>query len=132
MSSPNDWAAPGAHRTLGWLNGLVRLFQPDTTIEKLFTERHGGAVPGVKEELDHVTRNGVLTLVQARIDEEWFGDRRTLAPRGRNPGVACVSQRGLEGGSMPWNQVIWWVILLVSGLMAYVAYVTYLQLAPMD
>jgi hypothetical protein len=32
---------------------------------------------------------------------------------------------------MPWKKVIWWVILLVSGLMAYVAYVTYLQLAPM-
>jgi hypothetical protein len=35
----------------------------------------------------------------------------------------------LEWDSMPWNKVIWWVILLVSGLMAYVAY---LQLAPMD
>ena len=45
---------------------------------------------------------------------------------------ARLSQRGLEWGSMPWNKVIWWVILLVSGLMAYVAYVTYLQLAPMD
>ena len=46
---------------------------------------------------------------------------------------ACLSQRGLEWGvAMPWNKVIWWVILLVSGLMAYVAYVTYLQLAPMD
>jgi hypothetical protein len=33
---------------------------------------------------------------------------------------------------MPWNKVIWWAILLVSGLVAYVAYVAYvnyLQLA---
>ena len=30
---------------------------------------------------------------------------------------------------MPWNKVIWWAILLVSGLVAYVAYVNYLQLA---
>jgi len=30
---------------------------------------------------------------------------------------------------MPWKKVIWWMILLVSGLMANV---TYLQLAPMD
>ncbi len=29
---------------------------------------------------------------------------------------------------MPWKKVIWWMILLVSGLMAYV---TYLHLAPM-
>ena len=42
---------------------------------------------------------------------------------------AFVSQRGPEWGGMPWSKVIWWVILLVSGLMAYVAY---LQLAPMD
>jgi len=40
-----------------------------------------------------------------------------------------VSQRKLERGSMPWNKVIWWVILLVIGLMAYM---TYLQLSPMD
>jgi len=33
---------------------------------------------------------------------------------------ARLSQRGLEWGSMPWNKVIWWVILLVSGLVAYV------------
>jgi hypothetical protein len=30
---------------------------------------------------------------------------------------------------MAWNKVIWWAILLVIGLMAYM---TYLQLAPMD
>jgi len=40
-----------------------------------------------------------------------------------------VSQSRLEWGSMPWNKVIWYVILLVIGL---IAYVTYLQLAPMD
>jgi len=36
---------------------------------------------------------------------------------------------GLDWGSMPWNNAIWWIILLVIGLLAYV---TYLQLAPMD
>jgi hypothetical protein len=30
---------------------------------------------------------------------------------------------------MPWNKVIWWAVLLVIGLMAYL---TYLELAPMD
>ena len=30
---------------------------------------------------------------------------------------------------MPWNKVVLWVILLLVSLMAYV---TYLQLAPMD
>ncbi len=42
-------------------------------MKKLFTERHGGAAPRVKEELDEVTRSGLMALVEARIDKEWFG-----------------------------------------------------------
>ena len=42
-------------------------------MKKLFTERHGQAKPRVSETLDETTRNGLLTLVTARIDEEWFG-----------------------------------------------------------
>jgi hypothetical protein len=42
-------------------------------MKKLFTERHGQALPRVVEVLDETTRNAVLTLVTARMDEEWFG-----------------------------------------------------------
>jgi len=42
-------------------------------MKKLFTERHGQAVPRVAEALDENTRNGLLTLVSTRIGEEWFG-----------------------------------------------------------
>jgi hypothetical protein len=42
-------------------------------MKKLFTERHGEALPRVAEALDETTRNALLTLVSARIDEEWFG-----------------------------------------------------------
>jgi hypothetical protein len=42
-------------------------------MRKLFTERHGQAPPRVAEALDETTRNALLTLVLARIDEEWFG-----------------------------------------------------------
>ena len=42
-------------------------------MKKLFTERHGEAKPRVAEALDDATRDGLLTLVAARIDEEWFG-----------------------------------------------------------
>ena len=42
-------------------------------MKKLFTERHGEMHPRVKELLDDATREGLLTLVSARIDEEWFG-----------------------------------------------------------
>jgi hypothetical protein len=42
-------------------------------MRKLFTERHGPAKPRIAEVLDDTTRNGLLTLVSARIGEEWFG-----------------------------------------------------------
>jgi hypothetical protein len=64
-------------------------------MRKLFTERHGGTVPRVKEELDDVTRNGLVALVRARIDEEWFGDSfPSLCPDGR--GNAGCNSANLE------------------------------------
>lgn len=42
-------------------------------MKKLFTERHGEGKARVAESLDDTTREGLLTLVSARIDEEWFG-----------------------------------------------------------
>jgi AbiJ N-terminal domain 4 len=42
-------------------------------MKKLFTERHGEGKARVADMLDDATREGLLTLVSARIDEEWFG-----------------------------------------------------------
>ncbi len=42
-------------------------------MKRLFTERHGSTKPRVAEVLDEVTRNALLTLLRARMDEEWFG-----------------------------------------------------------
>jgi hypothetical protein len=42
-------------------------------MKKLFTERHGEGKARIAEILDDATREGLLTLVSARIDEEWFG-----------------------------------------------------------
>lgn len=42
-------------------------------MKKLFTERHGAIKPRVSEKLDEAARTGLLTLISARIDEEWFG-----------------------------------------------------------
>ena len=42
-------------------------------MKKLFTDRHGEGKARVAESLDDTTREGLLTLVSARIDEEWFG-----------------------------------------------------------
>ena len=42
-------------------------------MKKLFTERHGEGKARVADILDDATREGLLTLVSARIDEEWSG-----------------------------------------------------------
>ena len=42
-------------------------------MRKLFTERHGEALPRVAEALDAPTRNALLTLVSGCIDDERFG-----------------------------------------------------------
>ncbi len=64
-------------------------------MKKLFTERHGGTPPRIKEELDDVTRNGLVTLVRARIEEEWFGDSfPSMCPDGR--GNAGCDRSNLE------------------------------------
>jgi hypothetical protein len=42
-------------------------------MKRLFTERHGGTKPRVKEALDETSRNALWNLLAARIDEEWFG-----------------------------------------------------------
>ena len=46
-------------------------------MKRLFTERHGEGRARVAESLDDGTREGLLTLVSARIDEEWFGCHST-------------------------------------------------------
>jgi len=74
-------------------------------MKRLFTERHGGIAPRVKEELDDVTRTGLVALVRSRIDEEWFGDSfPELCPDGR--GNAGCNRANLET-MMKAYHVIW-------------------------
>lgn len=62
-------------------------------MKKLFTERHGGTKPRVLEKLDHITRRGLLGLIEARIDEEWFGEAFPFAcPDGRG-NAGCDNQK---------------------------------------
>src|SRR6185437_10027715 len=42
-------------------------------LQKLFTERHGMNEPRVREELDVELTKGLLTVVNAKIDENLFG-----------------------------------------------------------
>jgi hypothetical protein len=42
-------------------------------MKKLFTERHGLTQPRVKEELDANAAVGLLAILEAKIDENWFG-----------------------------------------------------------
>ena len=58
---------PRAEVLVRWLRKMP------SAMRKLFTERHGQGAPRIAEALDETTRNALLTLVLARIDEEWFG-----------------------------------------------------------
>lgn len=42
-------------------------------MKRLFSERHGSMKPRISHELDDPCRAALLGLVEARIDEEWFG-----------------------------------------------------------
>lgn len=48
------------------MTGIVRM-------KRLYTERHGQGKPRTAEALDANTRYGLIALVNARVDEEWFG-----------------------------------------------------------
>lgn len=74
-------------------------------MKKLFTERHGVIKPRVSEALDETARTGLLTLISARIDEEWFG---LSFPEKCGDGYAYAGTdfaklRGtMEGYGLPW------------------------------
>jgi hypothetical protein len=44
-------------------------------LKKLFTERYGMALPRTGEKLNAEASTALLSLVSARIDENWFGER---------------------------------------------------------
>lgn len=57
-------------------------------MRRLFTERHGELKPRTSEALDDVTTTGLIALVSARIDEQWFGQSFPFA---------CQDGRGNAG-----------------------------------
>lgn len=59
-------------------------------MKKLFTERHGMNEPRVKEELDAEAKNGLLTVIKAKIDENLFGEAFSEeCPDGGSNSVGC-------------------------------------------
>ncbi len=60
-------------------------------MKRLFTERHGEGKPRVADTPDDGTREGLLTLVSARLDEEWFG-------LSFNEKTVGISFRSADGG----------------------------------
>ncbi len=71
-------------------------------MKKLFTERLGMALPQVGEELNRDATFALLALVEARIEENWFGEQARywddLAPVSsrRSPGPADITARLLR------------------------------------
>ena len=110
-----------------WPSELFGDYTPETMLIRVWVRTDGSA------KGNHVLRNIPEYAMPRILPSSRFSEVRV--PRlMAHAGILWAGCRviGLEWGSMPWNKVIWWAILLVSGLVAYVAYVTYLQLAPMD
>ena len=76
-------------------------------MRRLFTERHGGLKPRMSELLDEVTRTGLVALVSARMDEQWFGQSFPFACQdGRgNAGTDTLKLRAmLEAYGVIWPE----------------------------
>lgn len=75
-------------------------------MRKLFTERHGMNEPRVKEELDVELTKGLLTVINAKIDENLFGEKYPLeCPDGGGNSYGCDLDK-LKAG-LAADKVIW-------------------------
>ena len=75
-------------------------------MKKLFTERHGMNGPRVGEELDVDLTKGLLTVINAKIDENLFGEAFSdECPDGGNRSIGCDLEK-LKAGLAAYR-VIW-------------------------
>src|SRR5688500_15816490 len=75
-------------------------------MKKLFTERHGLSAPRVKEDLDEEQAKGLLTVINAKIDENLFGEAFSLeCPDNASNSYGCDLDK-LKAGLAAFN-VIW-------------------------
>ena len=75
-------------------------------MKKLFTERHGMHEPRVLEELDVDLTKALLTIINAKIDENFFGAAFSEeCPDGGNRSIGC-DQEKLKAGLAAYK-VIW-------------------------
>jgi hypothetical protein len=75
-------------------------------MKKLFTERHGISEPRIKEALDADLKKGLLTVINAKIDENLFGEVFSDdCPDGGDNSTGC-DLRKLEEGLAAYK-VIW-------------------------
>jgi hypothetical protein len=61
--------------------------------KQLFTERRDGLKPRVQEALDDVTRAGLLSLINSRITEEWFGNAFPFACQDGQGNAGCDTKK---------------------------------------
>jgi hypothetical protein len=75
-------------------------------MKKLSTERHGMNEPRVKDELDVELTKGILTVVNAKIDENLFGEAYSLeCPDGGGNSCGCDLDKlkaGLAAYKVTW------------------------------
>jgi len=75
-------------------------------MKKLFTERHGLSEPRVIDGLDVALKSGLLAVINAKIDENLFGEAFSdECPDGGNKSIGCDLEK-LKAGLTAYK-VIW-------------------------
>ncbi len=62
-------------------------------MKKLFTERHGTTTPRISEQLTAEAKAALLGLVNARIDEHWFGEQFPDQCPDGSANIGCDTQK---------------------------------------
>lgn len=76
-------------------------------MRKLFTERHGTALPQVDEELNRDAARALLALVKARIEENWLGEQFPSECQDGGHNIGCDEEKlknALAGYKVIWPE----------------------------
>lgn len=76
-------------------------------MRKLFTERLGGIAPRAQEELNPTSASGILSIIEAKVDQNWFGQVFPFECQdgGLNAGCDVSKLKGaLEAYNLVWPE----------------------------
>lgn len=92
-------------RLLGFKNRRITAGRLNIVAKKLFTERYGMIPPRTGEALTPEATRALLSLVDARIDENWFGEQFPVECQDGGHNIGCSNSKlknALDGYRVIW------------------------------